>query len=83
MEYVYMTVTHFWQYIFVVSFPGLPCFCSLVSVQYNKWSLPLLCIILNTNRSTKRGRPGNEANIFVLVTESKKRIVMYFKFASF
>ena len=63
---------------FVASFPGLPCFYSLVCVQYNTWkwfaALPLPCIILNTNRSTKRGRPGNEANILYLLLEARNEL---------
>ena len=46
-------------------FPGLPRFCSSVCVQYDSGRatiLPLLCIILNANRRTKKwGRAGDEA----------------------
>ena len=41
------------------SFPGLPCFHSLVCVQYNTRKQKSV----NANRRTETGRPGNEARI--------------------
>ena len=61
---------------YVASFPGLPCFYLLFAFTVIHGSgrpvkifvdLPIPCIIVNANRRSKRGRPGTEANKYVLL----------------
>ena len=48
----------------LASFPGLPRFYLLFAFTIiHESGLPLLCIVVNANRSKKQGRPGNELYI--------------------
>ena len=62
--------------LYLASFPGLPCFCSSVCIQYNTrkrkstktGSSASVYYTERKPKNKKRGRPGNEATLYLHLT---------------